>query len=99
MEANPYYFRGLPKLHKIVYKMISDDNTDMTQLTTGELDLWDTVNGTKAAQRQSAAGQELVDASQLLHVGDLLQHDAAAAQRSGRAARAALGHESAADLR
>ncbi len=57
MEANPYYFRGLPKLHKIIYKMISDDNTDMTQLTTGELDLWDTINGTMAATAKALPGK------------------------------------------
>jgi peptide/nickel transport system substrate-binding protein len=57
MEANPYYFRGLPKLHKIIYKMISDDNTDMTQLTTGELDLWDTINGTMAAAAKALPGK------------------------------------------
>jgi peptide/nickel transport system substrate-binding protein len=57
MEANPNYFRGLPKLRKIVYKLISDDNTDMTQLTTGELDLWDTVNGTMAAHAKSLPGK------------------------------------------
>ena len=57
MEANPYYFRGLPKLHKIIYKMISDDNTDMTQLTTGELDLWDTINGTMAASAKALPGK------------------------------------------
>lgn len=57
MEANPYYWRGLPKLHKIVYKMISDDNTDMTQLTTGELDLWDTINGTMAATAKALPGK------------------------------------------
>lgn len=57
MEANPYYFRGLPKLHKIIYKMISDQNTDMTQLTTGELDLWDTINGTLAATAKALPGK------------------------------------------
>jgi peptide/nickel transport system substrate-binding protein len=57
MEANPNYFRGLPKLHKIVYKMITDDNTDMTQLTTGELDLWDTVNGTMVAGAKKLPGK------------------------------------------
>jgi peptide/nickel transport system substrate-binding protein len=56
MEANPNYWRT-PKLKKIVYKMISDDNTDMTQLTTGELDLWDTVNGNKAAQAKALPGK------------------------------------------
>ncbi|HEY5348103.1 MAG TPA: peptide ABC transporter substrate-binding protein [Candidatus Lustribacter sp.] len=57
MEANPNYWRGLPKLHKIIYKMIADDNTDMTQLRTGELDLWDTVNGTMAAGAMKLPGK------------------------------------------
>jgi peptide/nickel transport system substrate-binding protein len=57
MEANPYYWRGQPKLHKIVYKMIADDNTDMTELSTGELDLWDTVNGTLAKQAKALPGK------------------------------------------
>jgi peptide/nickel transport system substrate-binding protein len=56
MEANPYYWRK-PKLQKIIYKLISDENTDMTQLTTGEIDLWDTVNGTKAAQAKALPGK------------------------------------------
>jgi len=40
MEANPYYFRGLPKLQRIVYKIVPDRNTMLTQLQTHELDLW-----------------------------------------------------------
>lgn len=39
MEANPFYFRGLPKLQKIVYEIIPDENTELTQIQTGELDL------------------------------------------------------------
>lgn len=46
MEANPYYFRGLPKLHEIVYKPVTDENTLLEQLQTGELDMWGTVGGT-----------------------------------------------------
>ncbi len=46
MEANPYYFRGRPKLHKIVYKIITDENTLFAQLQTGEIDLWAAVSGT-----------------------------------------------------
>jgi peptide/nickel transport system substrate-binding protein len=56
MEANPYYWRK-PKLRKIVYKLISDDSTDLTQLETGEVDLWDTVNGTMAAQAKALPGK------------------------------------------
>jgi peptide/nickel transport system substrate-binding protein len=56
MEANPYYWHP-PKLKQIVYKLIADDSTDMTQLTTGEVDLWDTVNGTVAAQAKALPGK------------------------------------------
>ena len=45
MEANPYYFGRKPKLHKIVYELVSQDNTVFTQLQTGELDMWATVSG------------------------------------------------------
>lgn len=45
MEANPFYFRGVPKLRKLVYKIITNDNTLYTQMQTGELDLWATVGG------------------------------------------------------
>ncbi len=48
MEANPYYFRGRPKLDKIVYKIVPEENTLYTQLQTGELDLWASVGGTFA---------------------------------------------------
>ncbi len=40
MEANPYYWRGMPKLKQIIYKQIPDRNTLLTQLQTGEIDLW-----------------------------------------------------------
>jgi len=40
MEANPLYWRGAPKLHKIIFKIVPDRNTALTQLQTGELDLW-----------------------------------------------------------
>ena len=40
MEANPYYWRGVPKLKRIVYRQIPDRNTLLTQLQTGEIDLW-----------------------------------------------------------
>lgn len=40
LEANPNYWRGTPKLKKIVYKIIPDRNTLLTQLQTGEIDMW-----------------------------------------------------------
>jgi peptide/nickel transport system substrate-binding protein len=46
MEADPNYFGTRPKLQKIVYKIIEDENTAFTQLQTGELDLWSQISGT-----------------------------------------------------
>ncbi|HEY0395888.1 MAG TPA: peptide ABC transporter substrate-binding protein [Candidatus Elarobacter sp.] len=40
LEANPNYWRGMPKLHKVVYKVIPDRNTLATQMRTGEVDMW-----------------------------------------------------------
>ncbi len=40
LEANPYYWRGQPKIQKVIYKIIPDRNTLLTQLQTGEVDLW-----------------------------------------------------------
>lgn len=40
MEANPLYWRGTPKLKKIVFKIVPDLNTVLTQVQTGELDMW-----------------------------------------------------------
>jgi len=53
MEANPYYWRGLPKLKKVVYKIIPDRNTVLTQLQTGELDLWYPFGGSFLPRVQS----------------------------------------------
>ncbi|MBV9408837.1 MAG: peptide ABC transporter substrate-binding protein [Candidatus Eremiobacteraeota bacterium] len=40
LEANPYYWRGTPKITKITYRFIPDRNTLLTQLQTGEIDVW-----------------------------------------------------------
>jgi peptide/nickel transport system substrate-binding protein len=60
MEANPYYFRGLPKLHRIVYKIITDENTLYAQLQSGELDLWSYVSGTFYDRVGRLAGKRVV---------------------------------------
>jgi peptide/nickel transport system substrate-binding protein len=38
--ANDRYWRGRPKLDKIIYKLIPDRNTTLTQLQSHEIDLW-----------------------------------------------------------
>jgi peptide/nickel transport system substrate-binding protein len=40
LEANPYYWRGMPRLRRIVYKFVPDNNTLLEQLQTGEVDMW-----------------------------------------------------------
>jgi peptide/nickel transport system substrate-binding protein len=39
-EANPYYFRGQPKLKRVEYLIIPDVSTLVVQLQSGEVDLW-----------------------------------------------------------
>jgi peptide/nickel transport system substrate-binding protein len=40
LEANPYYFRGSPKLQRIEYHVVPSRDTLFVQMQTGELDLW-----------------------------------------------------------
>ncbi|MDQ2818025.1 MAG: ABC transporter substrate-binding protein [Candidatus Eremiobacteraeota bacterium] len=40
LEANPLYWRGPPKLKKIIYRFLPDNNTIVTQLRTHEIDAW-----------------------------------------------------------
>lgn len=60
MEANPYYWRGRPKLAKVIYKIVPDQNTQLEDLQTGELDLWDLINGRLAATARSLPGKNSV---------------------------------------
>ncbi|MDQ6929496.1 MAG: peptide ABC transporter substrate-binding protein [Candidatus Eremiobacteraeota bacterium] len=40
MEANPYYWRGRPKLERITYKLVPSRDTLATQMQSGDVDLW-----------------------------------------------------------
>ena len=40
MVPNPLYFRGAPKLQRVVFKVIPDRNTVLEQMRTHELDMW-----------------------------------------------------------
>jgi peptide/nickel transport system substrate-binding protein len=53
LVANPLYWRGEPKLHKIIYKIIPDRNTLLAQLQAHEVDMWALVPG-NYLQRVSA---------------------------------------------
>lgn len=45
LVPNDKYWRGKPKLQKIVFKIIPDRNTAMTQVQTHEVDLWFPIGG------------------------------------------------------
>ena len=55
MVPNPLYWRGLPKLHKIIFKIIPDRNTTLAQLRGNELDMWWPLPGAYMAQVQALA--------------------------------------------
>ncbi len=40
LEANPYYFRGQPKLKHVEFRIIPNRDTIFVQLQTGEIDMW-----------------------------------------------------------
>ena len=40
LEANPYYWRGRPKLKRITFKLLTSQETLVNQMQTGEVDLW-----------------------------------------------------------
>ncbi|MBV8197150.1 MAG: peptide ABC transporter substrate-binding protein, partial [Candidatus Eremiobacteraeota bacterium] len=40
LEANPYYFRGVPKIHRVTYKLVPSRDTLLTLMQTGEVQLW-----------------------------------------------------------
>jgi len=42
--ANPDYFRGAPKIPRVVVRFLENDNTMLIALRTGEIDLGDTLN-------------------------------------------------------
>jgi peptide/nickel transport system substrate-binding protein len=56
MVSNPLYWRGVPKLKKVIFKIIPDRDTVLSQLEAKELDLWDLVPGAYLARVQAIPG-------------------------------------------
>ena len=56
LVANPLYFRGRPKLDKVVFKIIPDRNTMVSELQTHDVDMWHLVPGSYLARVQSIPG-------------------------------------------
>lgn len=40
LEANPYYWRGEPKIKQVIWKIIPSQNTLALQMRSGEVDIW-----------------------------------------------------------
>jgi peptide/nickel transport system substrate-binding protein len=40
LEANPYYWKGKPKLERITYELLPSMETLATQMQTGDVDVW-----------------------------------------------------------
>ncbi|MDQ2865686.1 MAG: peptide ABC transporter substrate-binding protein [Candidatus Eremiobacteraeota bacterium] len=56
LVANPLYFRGRPKLDKIIYKIIPDRNTVLAQLQSKEIDMWDLATAAYYPRLQALPG-------------------------------------------
>ncbi len=50
LERNPYYWRGRPALDQIIMKLIPDRNTVLTELQTGDVDMWFPLGGSYLAR-------------------------------------------------
>jgi len=60
LAPNPLYWRGLPKLKRVIFKIIPDRNTVFTQLTTGELDLWYPATGQFYSRIKTLRGYDVI---------------------------------------
>ena len=64
LEANPDYFRGAPKLERLIISIIPDDTTAMQSLTNGELD-WAINTPVNMVEQLSANEDVRLDVNQL----------------------------------
>ena len=53
LVANPLYWRGRPKLHKIIYKIIPDRDVLLSQIKAHKVDMWYEFNGAYLAPIQA----------------------------------------------
>jgi peptide/nickel transport system substrate-binding protein len=81
MVANPYFYLGPPKLKEVIYKILPDENTSVTQLQTHEIDMVAMGTGLKwpeyaaiAADPRNGLIATRVDAFAWSHVDFNLRH-------------------------
>jgi peptide/nickel transport system substrate-binding protein len=60
LVPNPLYWRGRPRLQQIIYKIVPDRNTVLSQLQSHEIDMWQLVPGAYLARAQAIAGVDIL---------------------------------------
>ena len=92
MEANPYFWRGRPRLDRVTFKFLSSRDTLLVQLRTGDLDLWPLVPPTYMPQLTTIKSINISDAPTLrtTHLDFLLVPGSIADLAVRRAVRAAV---------
>jgi len=68
LRANQHYWRGPPKLQTIVLKVVSDSNTIVTELESGELDAWLRADRGKFPELRRLSGYRILTAPQIAFV-------------------------------
>jgi len=56
LVPDPLYFRGAPKLHEIIFKIIPDRNTVLAQLQSHEIDMWTPISSGYYERVKAIAG-------------------------------------------
>ena len=92
MVADPLYWRGKPKLERIVYEQITDRNTALTELQTGEIDMWDPVGGAYLSRVQAIPDVRIIRQPGFLynHIDFNVTHPVVADKRVRQALRLAI---------
>jgi len=95
MVPDPLYFRGQPKLQRVVFKIVPDRNTVLTQLETHEIDLWTPVSSAFYDRVKALAGITVLREPSLYfdHVDFQNQHPGLDDPRVRRALRLAMDRE------
>jgi peptide/nickel transport system substrate-binding protein len=60
LVPNPLYWRGTPKLKEVIFKIIPDRNTVLSQLQAHEIDMWHLVPGAYLSRAQALTGISIV---------------------------------------
>ena len=89
LVANPLYWRGRPKLDKIVYKIVPDRDALLAQLAAHEVDMWYQFSGAYLARIQALPGVHRLPPAELRLQPLRLQPHASGRRRPARASGAA----------